>query len=172
VDWASIHPLRRPALFWSLFAIGMAVLFAVIFLVIDPPPGPALAATPVESAKPFTLQWVADGNAARAWLDVDTEWVAFPIEGHATITAGSRRVATERFDVSPDGGYAVSGTTLGSREIIEGHLLFDIPSAPAGTPMRIEGILMLHPQTVTTSTDPRLNSSTPPPHRLRFWVAR
>lgn len=166
---------KRAVVFWVSFGVGLTVLtgavFFVVFVVLHPPPGPAVASTPVVSGQPFSVEWVSDGAPMRAWLDVDTLWFGFPIQGTATVKSAGVVLATEPIDVHTDGGYAVRASSIQHREILEGHLLFDVPVRPAGAPMRVEGVMTLQPQTVVTSTDPSRNSSTPPAHTLRFWIA-
>lgn len=134
-------------------------------------PGDEVASQPILPGKRFAMQWVSNGEAQRLWLDfVCGGGCGFPWTGSITMTANGAPVLQEALDI--DGQEFTYTYSDSSNETYEGHLLRGLPAVPAGTVVRLDG--MITPGTVSLMDlwppGPMRNEPARI-ERMRVWVA-
>ena len=135
-------------------------------------PGPVVAETNVAFGRPFTVEWVADGQPARAWVDFECERCNFPFSGSAIVEANGVRVAAVPIELWMGQGQATSSVEAGGYNSLTGKLLFDVPAIPAGNRARVTGVMNNGTVTVVWSSGPPTPQPPPSFTKFRFYVTR
>ncbi len=149
------------------------ILF-VVFFVIYPSPGNPIASVDVKPDQPFSLEFKSDGEKKRVFVDIDCTGCSGKIgSGTFEVWVGDKRVSTQRVnDLS--NGYTHYHLEDGNREKLEGHLLFDAGTHPAGSTVQVKGTLTLPPPTLIGVWPPSAAHDGPPPRidECKVWVAK
>jgi hypothetical protein len=137
----------------------------VVFFVIYPFPGDPIASVDVKPDQPFSLEYTSDGEEKRAFFDVDCTGCRSRI-GHGTfeVWVAGKRVSTHTYHHSE----------IGNRDVLEGHLLFDIDAQPVGTMVQLKGVVSVPPPTLIGVWPPSSAHDGPPPKIdvCKVWVAK
>lgn len=150
---------RRTRIFLVLIVLAPIALMVFVFGFRYPPPGAPTAEVNLGWDQPFSLRYIADGNANRVWLDLDCEYCG-RFDGETVVRSEGDSVDKLEQDVG-EYGHTRGVVRHGNRLVADGHLLFEMPKHTKGAEVTVSGILR---QRSGGAGQQRI-------HKLRLWIA-
>lgn len=157
---ARAHEKRRTRIFLVLIVLAPIALMVFVFGFRYPPPGAPIAELSLSWDQPFSLRYIADGNANRVWLDLDCEYCG-RFDGEIVARSEGNSVNKQLEQDVGEFGHTRGVVRHGNRLVADGHLLLEMPKHTKGAEVIVSGILL---QRTAGAGKHRT-------HKLRLWIA-